>query len=301
MLLFLRIILGVSFFGIAGIVVREKMRYPELRHAIINDLKGFLRKFTFFKGKKHSRADFSPSSHALPSVLTSHALPFVKKLFRWITEQCRSLLLFLALRLKTLPRRLRKGLRLFIKDMQRVGRALAVYLFHKGMGIAQTVRQDLRMFELPKHKEDFFDRLQEEKQETRRPLGDHHRRQESSPALNPLKTKSADEAILAPATAVMKENLPVFQTEEVGDDYAPEPHADTELFHQKEEQLLAQIMKDPRNPSSYKKLGKIYLHLENWKDARQCFEYAMKLGARDPELHQLLTQTQQGRSKGEPR
>jgi len=294
MLLFLRIILGISFFGIAGIVINEKMRYPELRHAIIKDLSGFLQRLSPSKKRKHSQADFSPSSHASPSIFTLHVFPWIKTIFQWVAAKCRSLARVLLPRLRKLPGRLRKGSRLFINDMRKVGKTLAAYLFHKGVGLAQTVRQDLKTFELPKHKEDFFDRLQEDKNEARRPLGESLLRQEAPPLPASLKTRNEQETTLAPATIAMKENLPAFQSEKVRNDYAPEVNADIELFHQKEEQLLTQIMKDPKNPSSYKKLGKIYLHLENWKDARQCFEHAMKLGARDPELHQLLTQTQKG-------
>lgn len=308
MLLLLRIILGISFFGIVFVVVKQKIRHTELCQAIVRDIKNLPHRLIRLGQRKVSHARHAVSSLASWSIFFSWLIKHLRAIFFWLGSKLRVCILFILPHVKRLPRRFRKGVLLFSQDVTRVALATQRFLFKKGSGFIKTVRQDLRTFELPKHKEDFFDRLQEERQEsekkhTKAHVRVHERTLGSSSGSKASKSKlslrtsaltPSHTAVAPPSLSDQKKTLPGFQSEEVPSEHPFQVPFDLALFHQKEEQLLLQITKNPKNPSSYKRLGKVYLQLDNWQDARQCFEHAIKLGARDPELQQLLAQTHKG-------
>lgn len=63
---------------------------------------------------------------------------------------------------------------------------------------------------------------------------------------------------------------------------------DREILEQKEKNLLEAIIKNPREISFYKKLGKVYIAMNNFEDAKNCFQYVIKSGSKDPEIKELL-------------
>jgi len=295
--------------GIVCIVTRQKLRHRELRQQVARDIRVFFQRVTHVRSKKNAKArPFVPLPlWRIPFFVGSRKTLTIA--WSWAASRLTSLTLFLLPHAKRLPRRFRKGFVFFTKDLLRVVTALGRFLLHKTKALVKNVRQDLRTFELPKHKEDFFDRLQQEEQ--RKEKGDDkipsqvRKKVISEEPLEHdiMRDKLSLQSATAPkefpiaipsSLADEKKDAPIFQSQKVLVTHLPEEHVDLPLFQKKEEQLLLQIMKNPKNPSGYKKLGKVYLQIDNWKDARKCFEHAIKLGARDPELQQLLAQTQKG-------
>lgn len=202
--------------------------------------------------------------------------------------------------LRKVGKRGKKGIRLFLNDMVKIGQVLVskapsffswlfsgavqllrlcgFVLFKVGKGffvssrrMAKTIRQDLQTFRLPYDKEDFFDRLQDTT-----PKEPAARTQKKLSSLAP---KRLDQAMVG------------FQEQGIEEPESGEGQfIDEKILEKKERSLIEAIAKNPKNPNFYKKLGKIYLQMQNTLDARQCFEYALKLGAQDPELRQLLVE-----------
>ncbi|MEK9147531.1 MAG: tetratricopeptide repeat protein [Patescibacteria group bacterium] len=67
-----------------------------------------------------------------------------------------------------------------------------------------------------------------------------------------------------------------------------EDNIDLEILSQKEKNLLEAIVKNPSDISFYKKLGKVYMAMNNFDDAKNCFQYVIKLGSKDKEIKELL-------------
>lgn len=63
---------------------------------------------------------------------------------------------------------------------------------------------------------------------------------------------------------------------------------DLEILSQKEKNLLEAIIKNPRDISFYKKLGKVYIAMNNFEDAKNCFQHVIKSGSNDKEIKELL-------------
>jgi len=61
-----------------------------------------------------------------------------------------------------------------------------------------------------------------------------------------------------------------------------------DILLKQEQSILKLIVSKPKDFNLYKKLGFIYKELGNLEDARNCFEYALKLGAKDREIQKEL-------------
>lgn len=61
-----------------------------------------------------------------------------------------------------------------------------------------------------------------------------------------------------------------------------------EILIKQEQSLLKLIVMRPKDVNLYKKLGIIYKELGVIEDARNCFNYALKLGAKDKEIQKEL-------------
>ena len=147
---------------------------------------------------------------------------------------------------------------------------LGKYTFSKSKGALRALKEDLKTFELPSHKEDFFDRLQE----------DSSRDSLSEPTLQEQEKAGSISS---------KKMAPGFQEKEILSPlHDSDVDIDANVLAQKEQNLIEAIRKNPKNPNFYKRLGKIYLQMQNFPDAKNCFEHAVKLGAQDPELNQLI-------------
>jgi len=69
------------------------------------------------------------------------------------------------------------------------------------------------------------------------------------------------------------------------------PHSDQvsqETIRKIEDELIAQIVEDPKNIEAYKRLGKIYYNQDKFEYARESFEMAIKLGSGDQKIKDLL-------------
>ncbi|MEO0084770.1 MAG: tetratricopeptide repeat protein, partial [candidate division WOR-3 bacterium] len=57
-----------------------------------------------------------------------------------------------------------------------------------------------------------------------------------------------------------------------------------EILMKQEQSLLKLIVSRPKDFNLYKKLGIIYKELGSFEDAKNCFEYALKLGSKDRDI-----------------
>lgn len=166
---------------------------------------------------------------------------------------------------------------------------------------AKELRQDMKSFEIPSHKEDFLDKLDGgEKQETKvapapkRSLGERFlgrsfarvERKEPLTQFTPIIEGEPELKEVSPQgfqmTNLKEEHINV------------EAEVDKDILTKKEKWLLYAIAKNPKNTNFYKKLGRIYLQMNNLEDAKNCFEYALRLGSHDPEVKALLSELRHG-------
>lgn len=61
-----------------------------------------------------------------------------------------------------------------------------------------------------------------------------------------------------------------------------------EELKQKEQLLIIEIAKHPKDAQLYKELGTVYMRLENWEDARQSFEKVIELDPADEAIKRKL-------------
>lgn len=61
-----------------------------------------------------------------------------------------------------------------------------------------------------------------------------------------------------------------------------------EELKQKEQLLIIEIAKNPKDAQLYKELGTVYMRLENWEDARQSFEKVLELEPGDETTRRKL-------------
>lgn len=230
MIAIFKIILLVCFAGLVIVVVKNRIANPEARIQFSNDLE---------KNKKRLR----------------RSMVFLS---RFGNEKGKAFLLFI----KKFPPRFKKGFILFLRDMKR----LLGVLKHTFTQQAKELREDMKAFELPLHKEDFLERLHKET----------------------LKEEKKEGIFLEPKEK-KEEELKGFQVSKLSKEHLrSEIEVDKHILEEKEQELIEAIAKHPDNPTFYKKLGKIYLQMNNKDDAKNCLEYALKLGARDPEVKSIL-------------
>jgi len=60
------------------------------------------------------------------------------------------------------------------------------------------------------------------------------------------------------------------------------------ILRKQERLILEKITSNPKDPRLYKRLGYVYLELGERRDARRCFEYALKIGRRDKDIVKVL-------------
>lgn len=319
MLLVLRIILGVSFLALALLVAREKLLRQKGHIIIAKDasllFRSVFRLRVLGKRKESSHISKKESADVKPKsfhreyrrVLAESGISSVfTKLFDIVAKAVKIALHFLFVVLAPLPGRFARGVVLFGKDLLRLSRLVFVFASDRFKRTFSIVKQDLQTFSLPSHKQDFFDRLQDRDSQ---PVGKKEISEEAkTPSARPQRPLSSpvpdsvipdsSESPVAPRFSrieIHKEEsqaAPGFHVRKVSSLHQPnkEPQIDLGILQEKEHLLLERIVQDPKNPSSYKRLGKVYLQMKKKVDARQCFEYALKLGARDPEVRALLSQ-----------
>lgn len=253
-MLIIKVILFASFVGLAVIVTKHKVTNPAMRVRFLEDLE---------RNKKRIKTLFSSLGN-----LGSFLRKFFGILWSFLLRGVRNLLPYG----KIFFRGAQKGIRLFFKDVKRV------ILLGKERAMRQVaeLREDIRTFEVPTHKKDFLERLHEEK-EARAPSNVAEKLDKEITL--PIKKEDmlADKPLGGFHVHKLEAQRPVREVE-----------IDKRILQRKEQGLLDAIVKNPQNPNFYKKLGKVYLLMNNLEDARNCFEYAVKLGAQDPEVKSLL-------------
>lgn len=253
-MLILNIILFASFVGLAVIITKHKITNPAMRVRFFEDLE---------RNKKRIKTLLSYLGN-----LGSFLQKFFQILWSFLLRGVKNLLPYG----KILFHGAKKGIGLFCKDVKRV------ILLGKDRVIRQVaeLREDMRTFEVPTHKKDFLERLHEEK--------------EASVPLSIV--KEPDKEITSPIKEediLAEKSLGGFHVHKLeAQRPVREVEIDKRILQRKEQGLLDAIVKNPQNPNFYKKLGKVYLLMNNVQDARNCFEYAVKLGAQDPEVKSLL-------------
>jgi hypothetical protein len=65
-------------------------------------------------------------------------------------------------------------------------------------------------------------------------------------------------------------------------------HVSQETIQKIEDELINQIVDDPKNIEAYKRLGKIYYNQDKFEYARESFEVAIRLGSGDQKIKDLL-------------
>lgn len=253
----LQVILGASFLGIAVIILKDKIGREEFRKAFQADGARLIKILKKFFGQAGS-------------------------MLRLGLRRLRPLATLLAGYLKRGGPFAVKGLRLGARVVKRTG----IKVIHIIKNTIETFRRDLKTFEVPGHKEDFFDRLQEKSDKKEHVREQRYQEEEEEP----LFVKEDELAVRDRAPIVVKKShIPILQEQELPESvFSEEQGVDVKILKVKEQNLLEAIIKNPKNPNFYKKLGKIYLQMQHLEDAKQCFEYALKLGAQDPELRSLL-------------
>ncbi|MFA6436725.1 MAG: tetratricopeptide repeat protein [Candidatus Paceibacterota bacterium] len=68
----------------------------------------------------------------------------------------------------------------------------------------------------------------------------------------------------------------------------PSDQVSQETIQKIEDELIAQIVEDPKNIEAYKRLGKIYYNQDKFEYAKESFEMAIKLGSGDQKIKDLL-------------
>ncbi len=323
MFVLLQIFLIISFVGIVTIVAKTNLQNFELRKAVKGNFKTFLRNSSEFaerfkiylkkitpsfskKGEKkippidsqEEREDFFQSYKQESKEFFRRSLASSKKESGLIIQRFFQMV-------KEFSWRFVQGSKLFASDMKRVSlfggrhamkasifsikmgkkfggivaRRATLWgknIFHKSKTAYHGLKEDLKTLEFPTHKEDFFDKLQT-----------HVSRDKIS---KELLTKSLGKVKEPEKVTILQNTAPGFQEQEIELSTQKEESdiVDAHALEQKERNLLEAIAKQPKNPNFYKRLGKIYLQMQNIADAKNCFEYALKLGAQDPELSQLI-------------
>lgn len=156
------------------------------------------------------------------------------------------------------------------------------------------VKNELKPIHFTKEKKEFFSHLWEKVNKTRKV-------QTSTSAEKIFQLKSKKEKIpIFTQTSKHQEQTPSLMTaapqtasvslkpkEELKRQIVEDPIKKDILIKQ-EKSLLKLVTLKPKDFNLYKKLGIIYKELGSFEDAKNCFEYALKLGARDKEIQKEL-------------
>ena len=167
----------------------------------------------------------------------------------------------------TFVEELKKGGVLFLKDCKTFFSMLTSKLVRQ----VKELRKDMKAFEIPSHKKDFLERLHKEKM------------QEEGKASSSLGELVREKQVKGFAIRTISEG-----------EFFKEAEVDLKILERKERSLIDAIAKNPKNASFYKKLGKVYWQLDKVEDAKNCFDYALKLGAQDPEIKGWLSEIEKG-------
>lgn len=258
MTLVFKLILLASFIGLAIIVVKNRLANPQMRVQFFEDLEMNKRRLRNFGATLN---DLGSRSLRALGVWVGILLPRLKQggIFLWHK---------------------------FLELTARVKKQLATQ--------TKELRQDMKSLEVPSHKEDFLDKLdggpetpsplpiKEEPVVPRRSLGERFLGIEEEVPVRQSEIK--------PAPRVQGFRVTQIQQTAAANDI----EVDKDILMKKEKWLLYAIAKNPKNANFYKKLGRIYLQMNNQEDAKNCFEYAVRLGSQDPEVRSLLSQLRHG-------
>lgn len=100
------------------------------------------------------------------------------------------------------------------------------------------------------------------------------------------KEAKQQEAILSKEAALEEEKMAELESETLDDLGNGE-----EDLKRKEQLLIIEVAKNPRDARLYKELGNVYVRAEEWADARQSFEKALELEPADETTKRKLKRT----------
>lgn len=259
-----RAILLLSFLGLAFVVTKNRINNPDMRVRFLDDLEANKRRLGHLgMWLKVLAAGLA----AKGSTLARRFIPLVKT-----------------------------GVVISAKGLLR----LAGGIKSKVISGAKELREDMKAFEFPRHKEDFLDRL-DGKVDKETPMSEGQsepiaQRSLGERMFSRKPTPAPREVAQSTPSLVREKQVQGFQVTQLAQAQmvASEVEIDGTILQEKEKWLLYAISKNPKNTSFYKKLGRIYLQMNNPEDARNCLEYALKLGSQDPEVRALLSEMRRG-------
>lgn len=268
-----KIILVVSFIGLVVIVAKNRFANPEMRVRFLEDIE---------RNKKRMKKFFNALSH------------FGDTIGEKLTHGIKA----------SFPL-LKRGSILLVQSIS----SFTSRFTSKMAEHAKELKQDMKEFEVTKNKEDFLERLEgeigkkEEEQKSKEETPVHRSAEEiSSRELPETFLQEKRPHRMAPIRAqetTREREVRGFRVSPISQGTSsPEGELDKDILEQKEKWLLYAIAKNPKNPNFYKKLGRIYLQMNSLEDAKNCFEYALKLGSQDPEIRSLLTEIKRSLHSG---
>ncbi|PJE51468.1 MAG: hypothetical protein COV29_00595 [Candidatus Yanofskybacteria bacterium CG10_big_fil_rev_8_21_14_0_10_36_16] len=65
-----------------------------------------------------------------------------------------------------------------------------------------------------------------------------------------------------------------------------------EKLRQREQELIMEIARNPKNPNFYRELGLVYFKLKNWSDAVESFKAMLKLSPGDSEIEKKMKEAE---------
>lgn len=130
---------------------------------------------------------------------------------------------------------------------------------------ASRWKKELKPMHLPKEKKEFLSHLWEKINKTKAAPVSKEPSKEFQSAFRPTLTKVTVKPAV-PNVSVVDDPIK------------------REILMKQEQSLLKLIVSRPKDFNLYKKLGIIYKELGSFEDAKNCFEYALKLGSKDRDI-----------------
>ena len=274
-----KLILLISFMGLVVIVARNRFANPQMRIQFLEDLE---------MNKKRLRF-----------------------LGTWLWQVLHKISRFLVHAFQAFSPRVKQGSVWLLEKLQKSSDKVKTQVASQ----MKELHEDMKSLEIPGHKKDFFERLegQEESQNSQEPkepapiappvipkrlLGERFFANSFLSPVQPPKALQEPFQEKSTEVPVVREHaMRGFHVTELREQHIiSEVEIDKTILMKKEKWLLYAILKNPKNANFYKKLGRIYLQLNNREDARNCFEYAVQLGSQDPEVKALLSQLRHSNS-----
>lgn len=154
------------------------------------------------------------------------------------------------------------------------------------------VKSELRPIHFSKEKKEFFLHLWEKVNKTKKATPPASQEQASQLKTRdeqiPIFTRISKKEGQAPLVASFQaSSVNIGLKEELQKQIVEDP-IKRDILIKQEQSLLKIITLRPKDFNLYKKLGIIYKELGSFEDAKNCFEYALKLGARDRDIQKEL-------------